>query len=130
MNEKIVFFDGVCNLCNGFVDWLMARDQKKLLRYASLQGKTAASKLPAERVQNINTMALYDDGKVYFKSQAVLKTLSYLPVPWNLLSILRIIPSFISNFVYDLVAKYRYVLFGKKDTCRLPTPEELSYFLD
>lgn len=130
MNKKIIFFDGVCNLCNGLVDWLIVHDNQKLFNYASLQGKTAKELLPLNVINDLNTVVFFENGKVFYRSEAILRLFSYLPYPWKILSFFIILPTFFSNALYNLVAVNRYRLFGKKTTCRLPTLEEKTFFLD
>jgi predicted DCC family thiol-disulfide oxidoreductase YuxK len=130
MNKKIIFFDGVCNLCNGLVDWLIVHDSQKLFNYASLQGKTAKELLPLNVINDLNTVVFFENGKIFYRSEAILRLFSYLPYPWKILSFFIILPTFFSNALYNLVAVNRYRLFGKKTTCRLPTLEEKTFFLD
>jgi predicted DCC family thiol-disulfide oxidoreductase YuxK len=130
MNKKIIFFDGVCNLCNGLVDWLIVHDSQKFFNYASLQGKTSKELLSLSVVHDLNTVVFFENGKIFYRSQAILRIFSYLPYPWKILSFFIVIPSFLSDLIYKLVAINRYLLFGKKTTCRLPTPEEKTFFLD
>jgi predicted DCC family thiol-disulfide oxidoreductase YuxK len=128
--HPIIFFDGYCGLCNGFVDFVMAQDKQKVFRYATLQGKTAARLLPKEDVENIDSVVLFLDKTTYKKSKAVFKVFSILGGGWRAFSVLDILPLGLKNFGYDLVAKNRYALFGKRDVCRMPTPEERKLFLD
>jgi predicted DCC family thiol-disulfide oxidoreductase YuxK len=127
----IIYFDGVCNLCNGFIDFLIKRDKRRVFKYTSLQGKKGQDlllkhKLPTE---NLSSVILEKDGVVYIKAKAAIKILSALPGAWFLFSIFKIVPLFISNYVYDVIAKNRYNWFGKKESCRLPTAEEREFFI-
>lgn len=126
----IIFFDGVCNLCNSTVDFLIQRDKNKILRYASLQGTSASKLLTKAYTEDLNTVVFYQEGKIYTKSEAIIRALIALGPPYSLTSIFLIFPDLILNFFYTLIAKNRYRLFGKKDTCRLPTPSERELFLD
>lgn len=131
-HQKIVFFDGVCNLCNSTVDFLIRRDKKHILKFASLQSGLAQSILPEDaafKADDLNTIIYYRQGKVYFRSSAVIKIVSDLGGIYTLTGIFFIIPSFIRNNVYNWIAQNRYRWFGKKDRCRLPEPEERSQFL-
>lgn len=123
----ILFFDGVCNLCNGFVDFLIRRGAS--ISYAPLQGSTAAKLLPADKLR-LETVVLWENGKVSDKSDAAIRVISALPGFWKIFVLARIFPRFIRDGVYDLVASNRYSLFGKRESCRLPTPEERKLFLD
>ena len=129
-NQPIIFFDGVCGLCNGFVDWMMLRDKSGLYRFATLQGKTAASLLKKEYTEDLKTIILSRTHQSYYKSGAVLRAVAGLGGFWSTASIFLILPRFIRNKVYDWIAANRYQWFGKKDQCRLPTLEERGRFLD
>lgn len=131
MNKgPILFFDGVCNLCNSTVDFLIERDSNQVIKYSSLQGKTASEILSGKYTQDLNTVVLYQNGKIYIKSEAVIRALIHLGPKYALSSIFLIIPGFIRDFFYNLIAKNRYRIWGKKDTCRLPTQSERKLFLD
>lgn len=126
---KIIFFDGVCGLCNGFVDFILKIDKKRKFHFSPLQGEYAAKTLPRHLTKELSSLAFMSNGKIYTKSEAVLMILSETGGFWALSSIFRIIPKSFQNVIYDFVAKYRYVIFGKKSSCRLPTSEERSRFV-
>ena len=130
--KGIVFFDGVCNLCNGFVNFVLSRDHRRRLKVASLQGQSAKQYLVPELHRDLTSVVYRSgNGDVSTKSTAVLAILQELGGGWSLLARgLRIFPRFIRDAVYNVVAKYRYSVFGKRNTCRVPTPEERSRFLD
>lgn len=128
--DPILFFDGVCNLCNSTVDFLIERDVHHVIKYSSLQGKTASELLTEKYTQDLNTVVLYQDGKIYTKSEAVIRALMHLGPKYAITRIFLIIPGFIRNFFYNLIAKNRYRIWGQKDTCRLPTESEKKLFLD
>lgn len=131
MNKgPILFFDGVCNLCNNTVDFIIQRDTNQIIKYASLQGKTANELLGSSYTQELHTVVFYQDQKIYIRSEAVIRALILLGPKYALSSILLVIPSFIRDFFYNLVAKNRYRIWGKRDTCRLPTASEKKLFLD
>ena len=125
----IVFFDGVCNLCNASIDFLIRRKSKQLY-FASLQGETARVRLGSAKVQTLSSVILYRDGAIYEKSDAVLEIFTLLGGVWTFFQIFRVVPSFIRDWVYDFIASRRYEWFGRRETCRLPTTEERAYFLD
>jgi predicted DCC family thiol-disulfide oxidoreductase YuxK len=125
----IVFFDGVCGLCNGFVDRLMRWDRKHVLRYATLQGTTAAAQLPATHTQELSTIVYFDGRQVYTRSDAALRIVIRLGGAWKLAGAFFVIPRFARDAVYNWVARNRYQWFGKHDSCRLPSPEERTLFL-
>lgn len=125
--QSIVFFDGVCNLCNGAVDFLLRYDRTKKLKFAPLQGRTAQSALGTPTLESI---VFYHEGQALKKSQAAFMLMRHLDFPWRLLLVLRVLPQGLCDSIYDLVARYRYAIFGKTQTCRLPSEEEKSRFLD
>jgi hypothetical protein len=130
-NHPIVFFDGVCNLCNASVQWLIKRDQKHQFRFAPLQGETAKMHLKITNGNDIpQSVILFENGKVYQKSTAALRLAVKLGFPWFLAGIFFIIPRFLRDWVYDYIARNRYRWFGKKDACMIPTPELKALFLD
>lgn len=128
--HPIVFFDGYCGLCNGFVDFVMARDHKKTFRFATLQGATAARLLSPEDVKNLDSVVVYVAPHKYRKSRAVLQVFSDLGGGWQWLTLFGFLPTPFLDFMYDIVARNRYSWFGKRDSCRLPTKEERALFLD
>jgi predicted DCC family thiol-disulfide oxidoreductase YuxK len=129
MNKPIIFFDGVCSLCNGFVDFIFRYDKNEKLIVASLQGETAKEKLDLKYIDDLNTIVLLVDGEIYTKSTAVLKALGLMGMPWSFLCVFLIIPKFLRDSIYNQISKNRYKLFGKKDSCRLPTESERKRFL-
>lgn len=130
MGQRILFFDGVCNLCNWLVDFLIRNDRDRKLFFAPLQGPTAEKYVPAEVRKNLFTVVMWDQNRLYTQSDAVVQALRHLPPPWSWFPVVKIIPKPLRNIVYNFVAKHRYKWFGKHDTCRVPTPEERSRFLD
>lgn len=128
----IIFFDGVCGLCNHFVDFVIQEDKAKTIKYAPLQGPTASDKLGASEKESLETVRVFDpmSQKIYDRSGAIVRTLCSLGGFWRVFGTLLILtPRTIRDSGYDLVAKHRYRLFGKKDACRLPTPAERDLFL-
>jgi predicted DCC family thiol-disulfide oxidoreductase YuxK len=128
--DIILFFDGVCGLCNGLVDWLMMRDKSHKIKYATLQGEHAKKLLNPSLREDLDTVVVWHQDQVYTQSEAIILCFSQLSFPWNLVRIFKIIPSFLRNFIYQIIAKNRYRIFGKNETCRIPLPEERIYFLD
>lgn len=124
---QIIFFDGICGLCNRFVDFVISRDHKKRFLFAPLQGKTAASF--NIRSQTPDSMIFKSNGWYYKKSTAALKILILLGGGWKLLHIFFIFPRFLRDFIYDLIAKNRYKMFGTV-ACRIPSAEEKTRILD
>jgi len=126
----IILFDGVCNLCNGFVQRIIAKDKKDFFRFASLQSEAGQNLLnPYPNLKDLKSIVYLENGKVFTKSSAALKITSRLPGNWKLLQLGYILPRFIRDSIYDLVAKNRYKWFGKKEQCMVPTPELKAKFL-
>jgi predicted DCC family thiol-disulfide oxidoreductase YuxK len=130
-SPSIVFFDGVCGLCNGFVDALLRLDRRRRLRFAPLQGETARGRLAAPYREGLGAVVLLDECGISERSEAVLRILSRLGQPWRTLACLgRVIPRRWRDRLYDAIAARRYRWFGQRDTCRVPTPQEREQFLD
>lgn len=127
-NHPIVFFDGVCGLCDRSVQFTISHDKKRVFRYATLQSEIARQML-GEQI-TFESFILYDKGKVFYRSTAALKVAGKLGGFWQLLYIFILVPAFIRNGVYDFIAKNRYKWFGKFDSCKIPTPEQRALFLD
>lgn len=128
-SKNIIFFDGVCHLCNGFVDAVISRDKSHAYLFAPLQGETAKELLPPEDLTQLDTVLYYESGKIHRRSAAILKVLVGLGGVYRLMALAWIIPGFLRDFFYNVIAKNRYSWFGKRDFCRLPTPQEKNYLL-
>jgi len=128
--ERIVFFDGVCGLCNQSVDFLLPKDKNNRLHFAALQGKTAERLLSQSERRELNSIVYWKESGTLNRSTAVLTLLKDMGGPWSVLSVFLIVPRPVRDFVYDQVAKYRYRWFGKRETCRMPVPSEQSKFMD
>ena len=129
--DRVVLFDGVCNLCNGLVRFLIARDPEARLRLASLQSEAGQALLAwfGLPLDHFDTMAFVEAGRPYLKSAAFLRAARYLPWPWPWLSWGIVVPRPLRDWLYDRIALNRYRLFGRQETCMLPTPEIRSRFL-
>lgn len=125
----IVYFDGVCGLCNRAVDFLIRRDRRGVLRFAPLQGETAQARLGTRPDDAFDTIVLEHQGRRFDKSDAALRICGHLGGYLRVLSWARILPRFLRDPLYNLVASNRYAWFGKKESCRLPTAAERSRFL-
>ena len=127
----IIFFDGICNLCNGFVQFVITRDPKGQFKFAPLQSATARQLLPDSFFlsNKFDSVILLENGKIYQESTAALRILRRLKGGWPLLYIFILLPSFLRDWVYKLVAKNRYHWFGQRESCMLPTPELKSRFI-
>lgn len=130
--ERILFFDGVCNLCNTSVNFVVRNDPRGYIKMAPLQGKTAQRLLDEQDLPagDPESLLFWDQGKVYRYSGAALRVARYLRFPWTVFLLFLLVPPVIRNRVYRFVAANRYKWFGKKDSCRLPEPHELARFLD
>jgi predicted DCC family thiol-disulfide oxidoreductase YuxK len=126
----IVFFDGVCGLCNRSVDWLMSRDHRGVLRFAPLQGETATRLLGHQDDDPERwSMVLVDRTGRYWRSDAAIRTVRHLGGAWAFVGLLLIVPRGLHDAAYAWIARNRYRLFGRHETCRLPTPAERARFL-
>ncbi|MCO6149356.1 thiol-disulfide oxidoreductase DCC family protein [Flavobacterium sp. NRK1] len=131
-DKKIILFDGVCNLCDATVQYIIKHDKEDVFRFVALQ-----SELGQEIIKHIgvdtsktDSIILYEQGHAYYyKAEAALKIAGKLGGIYTLLSVFSIFPNWISNKIYDYVAKNRYKWYGKKDACMIPTPEIKSKFL-
>lgn len=127
----IVFFDGECSMCDACVDFVLRRDRAGVFRFAPLQGNTARATLPAPAPDPSGwSVILRDEAGVHERSDAVLRILARLGGVWTIASWARVVPRFARDAVYRFVARNRYRWFGKKETCRMPTPEERGRILD
>jgi len=125
----IVFFDGVCGLCNASIDLLVQEDFGRVLRFAPLQGEAAQEHLTAEQIADLDSFYYARDGQLFNRSSALLRVCADIGGPWRLLAVGLLLPLPIRDGLYRLVAANRYRLFGKHDVCRLPAPHERALFL-
>ena len=129
----IVLFDGHCNFCSGVVNFLLARDAQGSLRFAALQSP-AGKRLLAERgiamPEEPDTMVLIEGPRVLVRSSAAIQTTKYLRFPWPLSRVAFLVPRFLRDAGYKLVARNRYRWFGRSEQCRVPTPELRARFLE
>lgn len=128
--HPVIFFDGVCGLCNWSVSFILKIDKKKKIRFSPLQGITAQEVLSEEDRLSFDSLVFYKGGVTKKYSTGVLSILKEIGRGWRIFYMFIIIPVFIRDAVYRLVAKNRYNWFGKLDTCRVPTAEEKAVFLD
>jgi len=133
MNEPaIVFFDGVCNLCNRFVDFLIRRDKKRRLRYASLQSPRGQAIVTERRYWGKTDESVFflDDGRLYAASTAAIRIIVRLGGIYRVAGVFYMLPRAFRDEVYMIVAERRYRWFGKRDACRVPAPDEEALFLE
>jgi predicted DCC family thiol-disulfide oxidoreductase YuxK len=132
IDKKIVLFDGVCNLCESSVQFIIKHDKKDIFRFVSIQselGQKIISHIGID-LSKVDSIILYIPNKAYFtKSNAALKIAGDLSGYISIVSYLNFLPDSIKNFVYDYIAKNRYKWYGKKESCMMPTPELASKFL-
>ncbi|GAL63140.1 thiol-disulfide oxidoreductase DCC family protein [Algibacter lectus] len=131
--KKLILFDGVCNLCNSSVQYVIKRDKKEQFLFSALQSDTGKQILNQYKIDTakIDSILLYTPEKgINYKSTAALKVATSLGFPVNLMAIFFIVPTFIRNWVYDFIAKNRYKWYGKKESCMIPAPELKNRFLD
>lgn len=128
----IVLFDGVCNLCNKSVQFILKRDKKKQFLFASLQGKFGQEVLKKHNfsTESLNTLILIEGDKVFIRSTGVLRMMKHLGGRWSLLYGFIIFPAIIRDAVYNWVSKNRYKWFGKREECMIPTAELKERFLN
>jgi predicted DCC family thiol-disulfide oxidoreductase YuxK len=132
VNDKpVVLFDGVCNLCSGSVRFILKNDKEKKFLFASLQSGYGQNLLQQFNLQvdNFNSFILYQDGKIFSRSTGALKMFEQLS-GWGWVKTFWIVPKFIRDAVYSLIANNRYRWFGKKEACWLPTPDLKARFLE
>ena len=128
---SILLFDGLCNLCNGSVNFILKRDKLGKFKFASLQyeiGKKLTNKFDID-TNIVDSIILIKNEKVFIKSSALLEILKDLPIGWRVFRIGIILPKFIRDYLYDFVAKHRYRIFGKKDECPIPPKDIQDRFL-
>ncbi|MFY7729644.1 MAG: thiol-disulfide oxidoreductase DCC family protein [Flavobacterium sp.] len=131
-DKKIILFDGVCNLCNSTVQFLIKHDKKDVFRFVALQsdlGQQITAYIGID-TSKVDSIIVYEPGKAYFyKAEAALEIASAIGGIYSLLAVFKVVPKSISNAVYDYIARNRYKWYGKKEACMLPTPEIKAKFL-
>lgn len=131
LSKNIVLFDGVCNLCNGAINFLIDHDKDNKLHFASLQSDFGQQALKdyGMKTNDFDTFVFLKNSEFFTRSQAALEVLKVVGGSWSALYVLRFVPTFLRDGVYKLIAKNRYRLFGQRDACRMPTPELKAKFL-
>lgn len=130
--NNILLFDGVCNLCNGAVNFIIDNDPKGHFQFAALQSDFGQQKLAALGFDQaaFDSLVLLQGDEVFTKSSAALRIAKQLKFPYPLLYVFIILPPFLRDAVYNLIARNRYKWWGKRDSCRMPTPELQSRFVE
>lgn len=126
----VILFDGVCNLCNGFVKFLIDQDKNNQFKFASLQSDFGENVLLENNLQtdDYQSVIALEDDELFTKSAAVFVIIDRLP-NWRWLRFFKVLPNFLLDSIYGFIARNRYRIFGKRDSCRLPTPELRDKFL-
>jgi len=128
--KAIILFDGVCNLCSHSVQFIIKRDPKGYFTFTSIQGETGQKLLDKYQIcKTLDSLILIEHNQYYTKSTAALKICKHLNGFWKYLMFFNIVPSFIRNKLYDIIAKNRYKWFGKQESCMLPTSENKNRFI-
>jgi len=132
-HKQLILFDGVCNLCNASVQYVIKHDKKDMFLFAALQGVVGQQIIKEYDIDTDKTdsIILYSGKqKLSYKSTAALNIAKHLGFPINLMTLFFIIPLVIRNWVYDIIARNRYKWYGKRDQCMIPAPELKSKFLE
>lgn len=127
--RAVILFDGVCNLCNAWVDFVVRHDEEGRFRFAPLQSDVARDLLKGAPADLPDSIVLVEGHSVWTRSTAALRVARALGLPWSLAWAFIVVPPALRDAVYDWVARNRYRWFGKRETCRVPTPEERARFL-
>lgn len=130
-NSPVVIFDGVCNLCNGYIVFLMKHEKQPVLKFTPLQTEQA-KKLLSKLEHNpkaFNSVAFVYQNKIFYKSKAVFEIVRYLKRPYSWFGVFKILPLFITDGIYNLVANNRYRIFGRKKVCMTPDESMKGRFL-
>jgi len=128
----IVLFDGVCNLCNGAVQFIIKRDRNEKFLFASLQSRFGRDQLTKSGLDpsSLQSILVIEGDSVFQRSDAALKIANHLDGIWSYLTVLRFVPKIIRDGVYNFIARHRYSIFGKQDSCMIPTAELKARFID
>lgn len=132
MEERVIFFDGVCRLCNGSVNFVIRHNRDQTIKFATVQSKLGKRVLEEHGLSTdkFESMLYFEAGQPYEKSTAALKIAKRLSFPFNALQVFYLVPKTIRDWLYDQVARNRYKWFGKQETCLAPTKEVKDRFLD
>jgi len=128
-NHSIVFYDGLCGLCDTFISYLINADTKRTLRYSALSGQKAKEILPPSLL-NSSTVVFYHSGNIYTKSEAIIQLFSQISSLKIVSRLLKLVPTTIRDYSYDSIARNRYKIFGKVDSCEAIPEEHNSLFIN
>lgn len=132
VDKPIILFDGVCNLCNGAVQFIIDHEKNDDLRFASLQSEIAENLLKKFDLnpETTNSFVFIELDRAFLRSTAALKVSRYLKSPWNWAYVFIAVPTFLRDFFYNIIARTRYSIFGKRNECMVPTPDLRAKFLN
>jgi predicted DCC family thiol-disulfide oxidoreductase YuxK len=131
MNNPVLLFDGVCNLCSGVVQFVLKHESEPGILFGTLQSEVAQRYIEKFHIEpgDMSSVIFIDNNVVYLKSEAAFKIAGYLKTPWSWVRLFGLLPRSVSDFFYDLIAKSRYRIFGKSEICFVPSAEYESRFL-
>ena len=131
-NKTVIIFDGICNFCNGSVNFIIARDPEGKFNFAPMQGESAKVLMKQHGIDtpDLDTFLLIKDGKLYQRTDAALEIAKDLTGYWKYFQVFRFVPAPLRDVFYRIFARNRYKLFGKREVCMVPTPEIRQRFLD
>jgi len=126
---NIILFDGVCNLCDFSVQFVIKHDKNAYFHFAAQQSEVGQGLVKKHQLESLDSIILIKDETSYTYSSAVIEIAKHLDGGWKYFAMFRFLPTVIRDFIYKLVAKYRYSIFGKKDVCMIPILENEERFL-
>lgn len=126
---NIILFDGVCNLCSFGVQFIIKREKNTYFHFSSLQSDAGKALVEKYKLENVDSIIFIENDSIFTYSSAVLEIAKYLDGGWKYAYVLRFVPKFIRDFIYKMIASYRYQMFGKKDVCMLPSEKYKERFL-
>ena len=131
-DRPVILFDGVCNLCEWSVQFVFARDRTETFLFASLQSKIGETILRKHQLDSVSlaTLVLYEKGRVFTRSTAVLQIARRLSGLWPMVSVFLLVPTNVRDLLYRIMSRYRYVWFGKMHACWVPTDDQKARFLE
>jgi len=129
--NPIMVYDGVCSFCNSTLQFILAHEKENSIKFLAYQTDTGKELLKSmgKAEDDLDSVVFIENGNYYLKSEVTVEFAKYLKSPWDKIQWIKWIPGFIRNFGYDIIAKYRYRLMGKHDSCQMPTPEQRTRFL-
>lgn len=130
IKNPVLFYDGQCNLCNNAVQFVLSREKNDQIMFASLQSELGKTLISRYNLKDIDSLVLYENQKVYIKSNAALRVAKNLKSPYHIAQKLMFVPVILRDVVYDLIARFRYKIFGKTESCQMPSTETRNRFLD